>query len=60
MEFRRSGKTMLVVSHSAHTLGELCDRAIWLDQGQLIMDGKLDEVAAAYLGTRTPVAVAAK
>jgi ABC-type polysaccharide/polyol phosphate transport system ATPase subunit len=34
----------------------LCDRAIWLDQGQLIMDGKLDEVAAAYLGRRASLA----
>jgi ABC-type polysaccharide/polyol phosphate transport system ATPase subunit len=59
MEFREAGKTMLCVSHSASTLGQLCDRAIWLDQGQLIMDGKLDEVAAAYAGRRSSVVTAA-
>jgi ABC-2 type transport system ATP-binding protein len=39
LEFRKSGKTMLVVSHAAATLHQLCERAIWLDHGQLMMDG---------------------
>lgn len=49
-EFRDQGKTMISVSHAAATLHELCDRGIWLDQGQVIMDGPLDEVLAAYEG----------
>ncbi len=50
MEFKRAGKTMLCVSHAAAMLHQLCDRAIWLDQGQLIMDGTVDEVIPMYEG----------
>lgn len=59
MEFRHAGKTMLCVSHSTPMLAQLCTRAIWLDQGQLIMDGKFDEVAAAYLGRRAELSAKA-
>jgi len=48
MELRRLGKTMLCVSHSPDLLRHMCDRAIWLDQGEVLADGKLDEVIEAY------------
>ena len=50
LEFRRAGKTLLCVSHSTQTLMDLCDRAIWLDHGQLIMDGPVGQVLQAYEG----------
>jgi ABC-type polysaccharide/polyol phosphate transport system ATPase subunit len=53
MEFRNAGKTMLTVSHAAATLHDLCDRAIWLDHGQLVMQGRLDDVLAEYQGSAT-------
>jgi ABC-type polysaccharide/polyol phosphate transport system ATPase subunit len=49
-EFRRAGKTMLCVSHSAAMVQQLCDRAIWLDHGELIMSGSVLEVTEAYAG----------
>jgi ABC-type polysaccharide/polyol phosphate transport system ATPase subunit len=49
-EFRRQGKTMICVSHSAATVQELCDRAIWLDHGDLLLDGLALEVTEAYEG----------
>jgi ABC-type polysaccharide/polyol phosphate transport system ATPase subunit/ABC-type polysaccharide/polyol phosphate export permease len=49
-EFRRSGKTLLCVSHSTAILTQLCDRALWLDHGQLMMDGKAADVLQAYSG----------
>jgi ABC-type polysaccharide/polyol phosphate transport system ATPase subunit len=49
-EFRNSGKTLLCVSHAAAVVQQLCDRAIWLDHGKLIMNGNVDEVTAAYAG----------
>jgi ABC-type polysaccharide/polyol phosphate transport system ATPase subunit len=49
-EFRRNGKTLLFVSHAAAVVQQLCDRAIWLDHGQLIMNGDVNEVTAAYAG----------
>jgi lipopolysaccharide transport system ATP-binding protein len=50
LEFRESGKTLLCVSHSPAMLLKLCDRALWLDHGELMMDGKAAEVLQAYAG----------
>ncbi|MBC7926639.1 MAG: ABC transporter ATP-binding protein [Bryobacteraceae bacterium] len=47
---RRAGKTLLCVSHAPSILTELCDRALWLDHGQLMMDGTVSEVLSAYQG----------
>jgi len=49
-EFRRAGKTLLCVSHAAGMVQQLCDRAIWLDHGELIMSGSVFEVTEAYAG----------
>lgn len=51
-QFRRAGKTMLCVSHAAGVVQELCDRAIWLDHGELIMSGSVLEISEAYAGGR--------
>jgi ABC-type polysaccharide/polyol phosphate transport system ATPase subunit len=47
-EIRARGKALLLVSHNATMVRELCDRAIWLHKGELIMDGPADETLAAY------------
>ncbi|HWQ57273.1 MAG TPA: ABC transporter ATP-binding protein [Bryobacteraceae bacterium] len=49
-KLRRNGKTLLCVSHAPGMLHELCDRAIWLDRGELVMEGPLGKVADAYAG----------
>ena len=48
--FRKAGKTMVCVSHALGTLRQMCDRAIWLDHGQVILEGQPEEVFAAYEG----------
>lgn len=48
--FRRAGKTFLCVSHSKSAVLDLCDRAIWLDHGELIMTGAARDVFEAYEG----------
>jgi ABC-type polysaccharide/polyol phosphate transport system ATPase subunit len=48
-EFRNAGKTLLCVSHS-NMIRQLCDRAIWLDHGELILSGAVADVAEAYAG----------
>lgn len=48
--FRQSGKTLMFVSHSAGMVQEMCDRAIWLDHGELMMAGRTREVIDAYQG----------
>jgi lipopolysaccharide transport system ATP-binding protein len=50
LEFKKAGKTMICVSHASATLHQLCERAIWLDQGELMMDGPTDEVLTLYEG----------
>ena len=45
---RDSGATVLFVSHSAGTVIELCDRAILLDQGELLMEGTPKAVVTTY------------
>src|SRR5450755_93125 len=51
-EFRNAGKTLLCVSHS-NMIRQLCDRAIWLDHGELILSGPVDDVLEAYAGRQT-------
>ena len=51
--FRQAGKTLLCVSHATAMVQELCDRAIWLDHGELVMSGPIRDVIEAYEGHRT-------
>jgi lipopolysaccharide transport system ATP-binding protein len=48
--FRRAGKSMLFVSHSAALVGQMCDHAIWIDHGVVMLDGKVRDVLNAYQG----------
>lgn len=50
LAFRRAGKTMLCVSHSPDALRQMCNRAVWLDHGQVMIQGEIEEVLAAYQG----------
>jgi ABC-type polysaccharide/polyol phosphate transport system ATPase subunit len=50
LDFRRRGKTVVCVSHVSGMVQQLCGRAIWLDHGDLMLDGPLGEVADAYDG----------
>jgi len=54
-EFRLAGKALVSVSHSMGIVRELCDRAIWLDHGELMMTGTVGEVLDAYVGSRSSV-----
>jgi lipopolysaccharide transport system ATP-binding protein len=44
-----SGKTVFFVSHSEGLIAELCDRAIWLDKGRMMLIGDAEPVAKAYI-----------
>jgi len=55
-QFRNSGRSLLCVSHAAGMVQHLCDKAIWLDHGEMVMNGGISEVLEAYNG-RTGVAV---
>lgn len=47
-EIREHAGTVFLVSHSTRTVERLCDRAIWIDQGQMVMDGPSNDVVAEY------------
>lgn len=40
--------TIFLVSHSVSTINRMCDRAIWMSDGRLIMDGPAKNVATTY------------
>jgi ABC-type polysaccharide/polyol phosphate transport system ATPase subunit len=47
---RHAGKAMLFVSHNAPTVREMCERAIWIDHGSVVMEGRVGDVLDAYQG----------
>lgn len=49
MELKNSNKTIVIVSHSLDSVRKLCDRAIWIYEGKVHMDGKTDKVIDEYL-----------
>ncbi len=52
-ELRKEGKTMVFVTHSMESVRNLCDRAIWLYNGEVRMDGNTKEVVDEYLRVTT-------
>ena len=48
-ELKGSGKTIVIVSHSLDSVKKLCDRAVWIYNGEVRIDGKADEVINEYL-----------
>src|SRR5664279_910430 len=53
-DFRKSGKTILFVSHSMDPVIQYCDRAILLEKGSIVADGDPAEVAEFYANLVTP------
>jgi ABC-type polysaccharide/polyol phosphate transport system ATPase subunit len=47
-ELISTARAVVVVSHDLTSLGQLCDRVMWLDHGRLVMIGSAQEVIAAY------------
>ncbi|HHY07032.1 MAG: ABC transporter ATP-binding protein [Lawsonella sp.] len=46
---RRSG-ILIFASHSNDFLAQLCDKAIWIDHGETVLAGSVEEVVRAYEG----------
>lgn len=47
--FRRQGRTIVFVSHGLETVRTLCDKAVWLEKGQMRGFGPAGQVIDAYL-----------
>jgi lipopolysaccharide transport system ATP-binding protein len=50
-EFRRMGKTIVLVSHDLSAIESLCDTAIWLHKGQLVAQGPAPVIVDRYKAT---------
>ena len=48
-ELAKSNMTIVIVSHSLDSIKKLCNRAIWINEGKVAMDGKCSEVIDEYL-----------
>jgi lipopolysaccharide transport system ATP-binding protein len=48
-DLSRSGRTVLFVSHQMQAVSQLCDDAIWLDKGEIVLEGPSSDVVARYL-----------
>lgn len=46
--FANSGRTVLFVSHNMEAIRGLCQRGIWMKDGQVYKDGAVAETVAAY------------
>jgi ABC-2 type transport system ATP-binding protein len=47
-DFRKAGKTVILVSHSMDAVEEMCDQAAWLNHGELMAVGDADSTIKAY------------
>ncbi|MGB6726940.1 MAG: ABC transporter ATP-binding protein [Terracidiphilus sp.] len=50
-EFAHSGRTVLFVSHNMEAVRHLCQRVVWIKDGQIHQDGAVEEVADAYFNS---------
>ncbi|MBQ2639497.1 MAG: ABC transporter ATP-binding protein [Bacilli bacterium] len=48
-ELKKSGKTIVIVSHSLGAIEDLCDRAVWIYEGEVREDGETKKVIKDYL-----------
>ncbi|MEN8173228.1 MAG: ABC transporter ATP-binding protein [Chloroflexota bacterium] len=50
-DFREQGTTIVLVSHAVERVRSFCERAIWLDDGEIAASGKAGDVVHQYLLT---------
>jgi len=48
-DFRRAGKTVVIVSHAAEAMRTMCDEVAWLKDGKVVGQGKAGEVVDNYV-----------
>jgi teichoic acid transport system ATP-binding protein len=47
-ELRKEAGTVFLVSHNNKSIRDTCNRVLWLERGELRMDGPTDEVLKEY------------
>lgn len=49
VELKNSDKTIVIVTHSLEAVKKICNRAVWIRNGKIEMDGKPDSIIEKYL-----------
>lgn len=52
-EMLSDGTTLLFVSHSIDQVRELCKQAVWINRGDIMQIGEVNEVCDAYMASQT-------
>jgi ABC-type polysaccharide/polyol phosphate transport system ATPase subunit len=47
--FQQQGTTIVLVTHALDWVRQLCQRAIWLEEGSIAAQGQADTVVGRYL-----------
>lgn len=47
-EMVERAKAVIIVSHNMGFVSKICTRAIWMERGQIVMDGDPEEIVAKY------------
>jgi ABC-type polysaccharide/polyol phosphate transport system ATPase subunit len=48
LEFKKRGKTIIMVTHTVPVVEEICDSVTWIEKGTMMATGKAKSVVAAY------------
>ena len=48
LEFKDKGKTIVFCSHNTYHITHVCTRAVWMEHGNIIKNGKVFSVVSAY------------
>lgn len=48
-ELKKEGKTLVFVTHNMNAVEDLCDRAVWLYNGKVKMDGEVKGIIKEYI-----------
>lgn len=49
LDLKNSNKTIIIVSHDLNSIKKLCDRAVWIYDGEVRMDGDCKQVVEEYM-----------
>ena len=47
-DLQGAGRTIVFVSHDLQTMRELCQRAVWIEEGRVMIDGPADQSIGLY------------
>jgi teichoic acid transport system ATP-binding protein len=50
-QMRKEAGTVFLVSHNMKSIQDTCNRVLWIEKGELVMDGDPKEVCTAFIAT---------